>query len=120
MFLVATAAILAIQQLSETSDSLPRYRTLAEIGCDRRMIFRSLRTQTLVYFLVPLALAVCHTVCAVGIISETVTKQLGVSVLEPALLTGVFTAVIYGAYLLVTYFASKGIIRSSLGSKLLG
>ncbi|BAK44814.1 ABC transporter permease [Eggerthella sp. YY7918] len=120
MFLVATAAILAIQQLSETSDSLPRYRTLAEIGCDRRMIFRSLRTQTLVYFLVPLGLAVCHAVCAVSIISKTIVEQLGVSVLEPALMTGIFTAVIYGAYLLVTYFASKGIIHSSLGKKLLG
>ena len=31
VFLIATAAILAIQQLSETSDSLARYRVLAEI-----------------------------------------------------------------------------------------
>ena len=29
VFLIATAAILAIQQLSETSDSLARYRVLA-------------------------------------------------------------------------------------------
>ena len=36
VFLIATAAILAIQQLSETSDSLARYRVLAEIGCDLR------------------------------------------------------------------------------------
>lgn len=120
VFLIATAAILAIQQLSETSDSLVRYRVLAEIGCDRRMIFRSLRTQVLVYFIVPLGLAVCHTVCAVGIISESVIKQLGVSVLEPAMMTAVLVGVVYGAYLLVTYFASKGIIRSHLGKKLLG
>ena len=120
VFLIATAAILAIQQLSETSDSLPRYRVLAEIGCDRRMIFLSLRTQVLVYFLVPLALAVCHTACAVGVISDAVLSQLGVSVLEPALMTGVLVAVVYGAYLLVTYFASRGIIRAYLGKKLLG
>lgn len=120
VFLIATAAILAIQQLSETSDSLGRYQVLAEIGCDRRMIFRSLRTQVLVYFLVPLALALCHTVCAVGIISDAVLVQLGVSVLEPALMTGVLVGVVYGAYLLVTYYASRGIIRASLGKKLLG
>ena len=117
VFLIATAAILAIQQLSETSDSLGRYQVLAEIGCDRRMIFRSLRTQVLVYFLVPLALALCHTVCAVGIISDAVLVQLGVSVLEPALMTGVLVGVVYGAYLLVTYYASRGIIRASLGKK---
>lgn len=120
VFLIATAAILAIQQLSETSDSLGRYRVLAEIGCDRRMIFRSLRTQVLVYFLVPLALAVSHTVCAVGIISDSVLAQLGVSVLEPAMMTGVLVGIVYGAYLLVTYFASRSIIRASLGKKLLG
>lgn len=120
VFLIATAAILAIQQLSETSDSLTRYRVLAEIGCDRRMIFRSLRTQVLVYFLVPLVLAVCHTACAVGIISDSVLVQLGVSVLEPALMTGVLVGVVYGAYLLITYFAGKGIVRASLGKKLLG
>ena len=120
VFLIATAAILAIQQLSETSDSLGRYQVLAEIGCDRRMIFRSLRTQVLVYFLVPLALAVSHTVCAVGIISDSVLAQLGVSVLEPAMMTGVLVGIVYGAYLLVTYFASRSIVRASLGKKLLG
>lgn len=120
VFLIATAAILAIQQLSETSDSLVRYQVLAEIGCDRRMIFRSLRGQVLVYFLVPLVLAASHTVCAVGIISDSLLVQLGVSVLEPALMTGVLVGVVYGAYLLVTYFASRGIIRASLGKKLLG
>lgn len=120
VFLIATAAVLAIQQLSETSDSLPRYRVLAEIGCDRRMIFRSLRAQVLVYFLAPLAVAVCHTVCAVGVISGSVISQLGVSVLEPALMTGALVAVVYGAYLAFTYFASKGIIRASLGRKLAG
>ena len=120
VFLIATAAILAIQQPStETSDLLARYRVLAEIGCDRRMIFRSLRAQVLVYFLVPLALAVCHTVCAVGVISDAVLAQLGVSVLEPALMTGVLTGIVYGAYLLVTHFASRSIIRASLGKKLL-
>ena len=120
VFLVATAAILAIQQLAETSDSLGRYKVLAEIGCDRRMVFGSLRTQVLVYFVAPLGLAACHAVCAVGIISRSVLEQLGVSVVEPALMTGVLVGVVYGAYLLVTYFASKGIIASSLGGKLLG
>lgn len=120
VFLIATAAILAIQQLSETSDSLSRYQVLAEIGCDRRMILGSLRTQVLVYFIAPLALAVCHTVCAVSVISDTVLGQLGVSIVEPALMTCALVLVVYGAYLLVTYFTSKGIIRASLGKKLLG
>lgn len=120
VFLIATAAVLAIQQLSETSDSLSRYRVLAEIGCDRRMILRSLRIQVLVYFLVPLVLAVCHTVRAVSVISGAILAQLGVSVIEPALMTAVLAGIVYGAYLLVAYFASRGIIRTALGKKLIG
>ena len=68
----------------------------------------------------PLALAVAHTVCAVGVISSTVLEQLGVSIAEPALMTAVLAAVVYGSYLLVTYYASRGIIRTSLGKKLIG
>ena len=120
VFLITTAALLAIQQLSETSDSLPRYRLLAEIGCDRRMIFRSLATQVVVYFLAPLALAVCHSVCAVGVLGESMFEQLGISVTDPVLMTVAFTAVVYGSYLLVTYFASRGTVRASLGKRLLG
>ena len=119
-FLITTAAMLAIQQLSETSDSLPRYKVLAQIGCDRRMILGSLRTQVLVYFLAPLGLAVCHAVCAVSVIGSSVFDLLGVSVSGPILMTGALTVLVYGSYLAVTYFTCRGIIRSSLGSKLLG
>lgn len=120
VFLIATAAILAVQQLSETSDSIPRYRVLAELGCDRRMILGSVRTQVLVYFFAPLVPAVSHTVCAVGVISQNVFEQLGVSVIGPVALTVMLVVIVYGTYLLVTYYASRGIIRASLGKKLIG
>lgn len=119
-FLITTAAMLAIQQLSETSDSLPRYKVLAQIGCDRRMILGSLRTQVLVYFLAPLGLAVCHAACAVSVIGSSVFDLLGVSVSGPILMTGALTVLVYGSYLAVTYFTCRGVIKSSLGSKLLG
>ncbi|HIY83985.1 FtsX-like permease family protein [Rubneribacter sp.] len=120
VFLITTAALLAVQQLSEASDSLPRYRMLAELGCDRRMVLRSLAIQVTVYFLAPLAVAACHASCAVGVIARDVLEQVGVSVEGPALMTAAFTALVYGSYLLVTYFASRSIVRASLGRRLLG
>lgn len=120
IFLITTAAVLAIQQLSETSDSLERYRMLAELGCDRSMVFRSLRKQILVYFLAPLVVAVCHSVCAVSVVSDTLLSGLGVSVAEPALMAAVLVAIVYGGYLLVTYYASRSLVRASLGKKLIG
>ena len=120
VFLITTAALLAVQQLSEASDSLARYRMLAEIGCERRMMFRSIFIQVAVYFLAPLALAACHTACAVSVIARDVLDQLGVSVSEAVFAAAAFTALVYGGYLLVTYLASRGLVRASLGRRLLG
>ncbi|WP_165172340.1 FtsX-like permease family protein [Adlercreutzia sp. ZJ242] len=114
IFLVATAAILAIQQLSEAADSQQRYRLLAKLGCDERALNRSLFTQVLVYFLAPLALAVCHSACAIGVMSTTLFEALGVPVQGPIMMAAGFTLVIYGGYLLITYFASKGIMRQAI------
>ena len=120
VFLITTAALLAVQQLSEASDSLARYRMLAEIGCERRMMFRSIFIQVAVYFLAPLALAACHTACAVSVIARDVLDQLGVSVSEAVFAAAAFTALVYGGYLLVTYLASRSLVRASLGKRLLG
>ena len=121
VFLVITAVMLAIQQLSETSDSVSRYRALARLGCDGRMLFRSLRSQVLVYFLAPLALAACHTICAVYVVNDSMFTSLGdVDLLGSTLLTVALTVALYGTYLAITYFGSKGIVRASLGRRLLG
>ena len=86
VFLISTAAILAIQQLSQASDSTPRYRILWKLGCDRGMIYRSLLAQVLVYFLVPLGLAVCHSVCAIGVLSDSLLDAIGVSSAGPIMM----------------------------------
>lgn len=114
IFLVSTAAILAIQQLSQTSDSAPRYRTLWKLGCDRAMINRSLLFQVLVYFLVPLGLAVCHSACAIGVLSDSMLDAIGVSSAGPIAMAAALTLVIYGGYMLVTYLAARGIVKGSL------
>lgn len=118
VLLVTTAAVLAIQQLSETSDALPRYRTLAELGCDGRMLNVSLGVQTAVYFLAPLCLAACHTACAVGVVSSGLLGYFGTDADSAIALAAVMTAVVYGAYLLATFFASRSIMRASLGKRL--
>ena len=113
---MSTAAILAVQQMSETVDSQNRYRMLWRLGCDARMINRSLLAQVLVYFLAPLGLAVCHSACAIWVLSNVMFDAWGVPVLTPILMASVFTSVIYGAYLLITYFASRSVLKPILRS----
>lgn len=117
VFLIATAAVLAIQQLSEAADSQERYRLLARLGCDERMLSRSVLVQVLVYFLSPLALAVCHSACAISVMSDSLFDLLGVEVFGPILMAGAFITVIYGVYMLATYLASRGIMRQAVRSR---
>lgn len=121
VFMIITAVMLAIQQLSEASDSAPRYLALAKLGCDGRMLFRSLRAQVLTYFLAPLALAICHTACAVLVVNDSLLSSLGsVDLLDAVVMTVVLTTVVYGLYAMLTYVGGKSLVRSSVGSRLLG
>ena len=112
VFLMATATILAIQRLSDTADSLPSYRTLSQLGCDQRMVSRSVLAQTLVYFLVPLGLAACHSACAVGVMNHTFFEPLGLPVAGPIALAAGLVVVVYGLYMLLTYLMSRSMARS--------
>lgn len=114
IFLIATAAILAVQQLSQTTDSLPRYRMLFRLGCDKRMVARSLFAQVGIYFLLPLAIAVCHAACAIGVLSKELFDALGVSVAGPIAMAAAFVAVIYGGYFAVTYLTSKNAVVNAM------
>ena len=115
VLLVATAAILAIQQLSETADSLGRYRRLSTLGCDKRDIFRSLRAQTVAYFLAPLAVAASHTACAVVVLASTLFSELGVDLSSSIAFSAGTVVAVYAIYLVATYLLSKSVVRSTLG-----
>ncbi len=117
IFLVSTAAILAIQQLSQISDATKRYRTLYKLGCDKRVINRSVLAQILIYFLLPLGLALCHSACAVSVLSDSLFDAFGVSPLTPILMTLALVLVVYGGYLLITYLIARSIVKGGLTTK---
>lgn len=64
-FLVAAAAVLALQQLTETADNKRAYATLSQLGADERMMRGAVRQQVARYFAAPIAMALVH--CAFGL-----------------------------------------------------
>ena len=112
--MLTTAAVLAIQQLSETTDSLPRYRRLATLGADRRMVLRSLKVQTGIYFILPLCVAACHSACALGVLNAGLFGELGVDTSGSTAMAALIIAGIYGAYLLVAYLTSRSMVKGVL------
>lgn len=110
VFLIAAAAVLALQQLSEASDNTERYGLLRRLGAEDGMVNHALFLQIALYFLLPLLLAVVHS--AVGI--HVVTSELnlsGLDVRQSSFITAIIILVVYGAYFLATYFGSKNMIR---------
>ena len=112
IFLIASSAILALKQLTESSDNKQRYTILRKIGCDEKMINKSLFRQIGIFFGVPLILAIIHSIFgiqfAIEMMSGLASKE---DLLPSAIATVIIIGVIYGAYFLATYFGSKNIIK---------
>ena len=62
IFLIASAAILALKQLTESSDNKQRYAILRKIGADEKMINGALFKQIAIFYMIPLALAIIHSI----------------------------------------------------------
>lgn len=112
IFLIASSAILALKQLTESSDNKQRYTILRKIGCDEKMINKSLFRQIAIFFGVPLILAIIHSVFgiqfAIELMSGLASKE---DLLPSAVATIIIIGIIYGAYFMATYFGSKNIIK---------
>ncbi|MDR1077943.1 MAG: ABC transporter permease [Propionibacteriaceae bacterium] len=111
VFLIAAAAVLAIGQLSEMSDSLSRYGVLRKIGAEDKMLNRAVFAQTLIYFGLPLALAAAHSVVGVNIADQVVSAFDKGTILGSSLFTAAVLLIVYGGYFLATYFGSKAMLR---------
>ena len=112
IFLIACSAILALKQLTDSSDNRQRYTILRKIGCDEQMINKALFRQIGIFFGVPLVLAIIHSVFgiqfAITIMSGLASKK---DLLPSAIATVIIIGVIYGIYFLATYLGSKNIIK---------
>ena len=112
IFLIASSAILALKQLTDSSDNKQRYIILRKIGCDEKMINKALFRQIGIFFGVPLVLAIIHSVFgiqfAITIMSGLASKK---DLLPSAIATVIIIGVIYGIYFLATYLGSKNIIK---------
>ncbi len=111
VFAISSATILAITQLSEAADNSIRYRILKKLGCDNKMIKRALFKTIAISFLLPLSVAVIHSVVALYKLN-TIFKEFGelYSAATIILTTG-FIIVIYGGYFLLTYTCSTNVIK---------
>ncbi len=112
IFLIASSAILALKQLTESSDNKQRYTILRKIGCDEKMINQALFRQIFIFFMMPLTLAIVHSIFGIKFILSILAALASPDELLPSIIvTAVIIGAIYGLYFLATYFGSKNIIK---------
>jgi putative ABC transport system permease protein len=111
IFLITSAAVLAIQQLSESNNNISRYKLLQKIGVDSDMINQSLLVQVAIYFMVPIALAIIHSIIGIKVASKLVILLVGSGIVNNIIFTAIVLIVIYGGYFIATYLGTKKIIR---------
>ena len=112
VFLIASSAILALKQLTESSDNKQRYTILRKIGCDEKMINQALFRQIFIFFMMPLALAIIHSIFGIKFILSMLAALASPEELLPSIIvTAIIIGAIYGLYFLATYFGSKNIIK---------
>lgn len=117
VLVVACAAILSIQQLSNVADGSRSYRVLAQIGCDDRQIRHSVMAQQAVFFLFPLAVGLAHSFVALKVIIELVSIFGNMSIGGTVGLTCAIFLAAYGGYFLVTYLMSAEMVRAAIATR---
>lgn len=117
VLVVACAAILSIQQLSNVADGSRSYRVLAQIGCDDRQIRHSVMAQQAVFFLFPLAVGLAHSFVALKVIIEMVSTFGDISIGGTVGLTCAIFLAAYGGYFLVTYLMSAGMVQAAIATR---
>lgn len=117
VLVVACAAILSIQQLSNVADGSRSYRVLAQIGCEDRQICHSVMAQQAVFFLFPLAVGLTHSFVALKVIIELVSIFGNMSIGGTVGLTCAIFLAAYGGYFLVTYLMSAGMVQVAIATR---
>ncbi|KDR95627.1 putative ABC transport system permease protein [Peptoclostridium litorale DSM 5388] len=110
VFLVACVAILALQQLSEAADNKKRYDLLQKIGAEKDLVKRALFVQVLVYFMMPLLLAIVHSIVGLSVANNVIASIGKINAGKSIFITAAFFTAIYGGYFAATCAGCKSII----------
>ena len=96
---------------NESLDSLERYEMLRRIGADEKDITKSLLHQQGIFFLIPMLLAVFHSIFGIKFINKSLVIFGQYHILGSIIFTSLIIGLIYGGYFVITYSCSRQIIR---------
>ena len=117
VFLISSMAVLALQQLSEASDSIDRYKSLKRLGASEKDINKTIFIQTLVYFSLPVILAFIHSVIGIKVANDFVSMYNKPNIMGSSLITAGIFMIVYVIYFYITYSGYKNIVKNKIHVK---
>lgn len=117
VFLISSMAVLALQQLSEASDSIDRYKSLKRLRASEKDINKTIFIQTLVYFSLPVILAFIHSVIGIKVANDFVSVYNKPDIMGSSLITAVIFMIVYIIYFYITYSGYKNIVKNKIHIK---
>lgn len=114
VFLISSMAVLALQQLSEASDSIDRYLSLKRIGANNKSINKTIFIQTLIYFTIPIILALVHSIVGIKVANDFILIYNKPDIGSSSIITAIFLISVYLIYFYTTYISYKNIVMQKL------
>ncbi|MGL5712015.1 MAG: FtsX-like permease family protein [Paraclostridium sp.] len=114
VFLISSMAMLALQQLTEASDSIKRYIAIKKIGANKNDINKTIFIQTLVYFSIPVSLALLHSVVGIKVANGFIAMYNKPNIGGSIFISGSIFILIYAIYFYTTYTGYKNIVKSKI------
>lgn len=110
VFLLICAALLALKQLTETTDNIHRYGLLQKLGAGKRQVHRTLLIQTAVFFAAPLALAGVFSAVLLNQAIQIVEGFMNIHISTNMIFAVILIMVVYGVYFIATYLSCKRMV----------
>ena len=111
IFLICACAVLALQQTANAIDNTARYETLRRLGAKESSMRKTLRTQILVYFGVPLVLGLLYSVVGIRVMYTELGNVPADVIVQNVLFASVMFILVYGSYFFITYNNTKNILK---------
>jgi putative ABC transport system permease protein len=118
MFILISATLLALHQVTDAVEHRPRFEVLRKLGADESMVSRLIARQLGLYFLTPVVVALLHSLVAMLALSRLVRVSAGYTTVWPATLVtlGIF-GLIYGSYYLLSLQSCRALAKPALATR---
>ncbi len=110
IFLLICAALLALKQLTETTDNIYRYGLLQKLGAGKKQVNHTLLLQTAIFFAAPLAVAGIYSAVLMGKAMEIVEEFMNIHISTNMVFTVMIFLMVYGSYFIATCLSCKRMV----------